>query len=205
VDEKTKTDCHVTTFRRGTALTQWNRHVLKAIAHALGDLPRKTLAWQTPAETFNQQPLCYSSGLVLQRPFEFTAHVSVRLAKDLFLNGIVESTVRPTKLGALMRVIHFILARSQVLLPNMPPSTGLTGRTNAPFIQYLSAARRQNSNSTTTLHAWHLDLRRHTHEDGTNLLNSGHSRRATPTEPKNGWQVWGAASAYVVTVRARML
>ncbi len=44
-------------FPKGTDLTRWSAEDLEAVSHALNTRPRKTLAWKTPAEAFNEQLL----------------------------------------------------------------------------------------------------------------------------------------------------
>jgi IS30 family transposase len=41
-------------FPKGTDLSCWSAEELEAVAHALNTRPRKTLAWKTPAEAFNE-------------------------------------------------------------------------------------------------------------------------------------------------------
>jgi IS30 family transposase len=41
-------------FPKGTDLSRWNAEELQAVAHALNTRPRKTLAWKTPAEAFDE-------------------------------------------------------------------------------------------------------------------------------------------------------
>ena len=59
---RTPTGCCASTFPRGTDLSRWSAEEIEAVAHALNTRPRKTLAWKTPAEAFNEHLL------LLQQP-----------------------------------------------------------------------------------------------------------------------------------------
>ncbi|MFD3580850.1 IS30 family transposase [Streptomyces sp. NPDC058683] len=50
-------------FPKGTDLSRWSAEEIEAVAHTLNTRPRKTLAWRTPAEAFNEQLLLLQTGV----------------------------------------------------------------------------------------------------------------------------------------------